>query len=218
MKIQRFSTVFWDWNGTLIDDVALSAQMVTDTIAPYGIGPISVEQYRAVYQHPIKNLYAALGAEMTDEEFSTMTIPWLDNYEKGRVNCSLHDGAADILATLKALDKTQVVLSAHRHDLVLAALNDYQLTDYFAHISGLAEGGGHSKIENGHILLETVGTPADAVVLIGDSVHDHEVADSLGIECHLVGAGADCIKKLRATGRPVYESLREWGNDMGILS
>lgn len=214
--MQQFSTVFWDWNGTLIDDVSLCAQMATDTIAPRGLGPVSVEQYRKVYCHPIKAMYAALGADMSDEEFIAMTGPWLDGYERGRVNCALHAGAADILAAIQKLNKMQVVLSAHRHDLVVAALADYKLTNYFAHISGLANGGGHSKIENGHVLLKKVGTPREEVLLIGDSVHDHEVAESLGIECHLVGAGADCITKLEATGRPVFRSLLEWGAAMKI--
>ena len=74
MSLNSYATIIWDWNGTLIDDVALCASLVTRALAERGIGPVSVEQYRAVYQHPIKNVYTALGAPLTDDEYYELTF------------------------------------------------------------------------------------------------------------------------------------------------
>jgi phosphoglycolate phosphatase len=47
------------------------------------------------------------------------------------------------------------------------------------------------------------------VTLIGDTLHDAEVARELGCKCVLVAAGHQSEKRLRISGFPVVASLKE---------
>jgi phosphoglycolate phosphatase len=47
------------------------------------------------------------------------------------------------------------------------------------------------------------------VVLVGDTVHDFEVATAMGVGCVLVAAGHHARERLSACACPVVESLEE---------
>ena len=47
------------------------------------------------------------------------------------------------------------------------------------------------------------------VVLVGDTVHDHEVAEEMGIDCILIEGGHHPSHRLAATGAPVVTSLAD---------
>jgi phosphoglycolate phosphatase len=45
------------------------------------------------------------------------------------------------------------------------------------------------------------------VLLVGDTVHDSEVAGKMGIECWLVEGGHHMEERLRETGRRFFKNL-----------
>nr|BFE67619.1 hypothetical protein GCM10020092_009200 [Actinoplanes digitatis] len=51
--------------------------------------------------------------------------------------------------------------------------------------------------------------PGDQVVLIGDSLDDAEAAESVGGVCVLYSGGFTDPSRLRASGRPVADTLLE---------
>ena len=53
------------------------------------------------------------------------------------------------------------------------------------------------------------GFDPDKAVMIGDSVHDFEVARALGVHCVLQAAGHQPAAVLRATGAPVADDVRQ---------
>jgi phosphoglycolate phosphatase len=84
---------------------------------------------------------------------------------------------------------------------------------YFDHVCGVDNLYGHSKLDLGRALLTRLALPPHRVLLIGDSLHDHEVADALGTRCLLVAQGHQSYARLARSGAPVLESLgdlRAW--------
>ncbi|MBP5231496.1 MAG: hypothetical protein ILO68_07170, partial [Clostridia bacterium] len=53
-------TVFWDWNGTLCDDLSVSLDAVNALLSSKGRPPISLEQYYSYLETPISGFYAHL--------------------------------------------------------------------------------------------------------------------------------------------------------------
>ena len=49
----------------------------------------------------------------------------------------------------------------------------------------------------------------DNVVMVGDTVHDSDVADAMGIDCILINHGHMGTKKLKATGCKVFSNLMQ---------
>ena len=58
--------------------------------------------------------------------------------------------------------------------------------------------------------MKSAGTGPVEVILIGDSLHDKEVADALGVRCVLCGQGSHAAWRLRAvapTGETLLDAL-----------
>lgn len=53
----RYTTIFWDWSGTLINDPPLSCELLNITISKYGLPAVTVDRYRELYQHLLHLLY-----------------------------------------------------------------------------------------------------------------------------------------------------------------
>ena len=66
-----------------------------------------------------------------------------------------------------------------------------------------------SKIENGHRLIADMKLDASELVLIGDTVHDFEVAVELGCQCVLIADGHQSKEVLRSSGALVIDSISE---------
>ena len=57
----RIKHVFWDWNGTLLDDARLCASIINDILTKYDLPPITYEQYRLSFDFPVRRYYERLG-------------------------------------------------------------------------------------------------------------------------------------------------------------
>jgi phosphoglycolate phosphatase-like HAD superfamily hydrolase len=96
------------------------------------------------------------------------------------------------------------------HDDLIPTVTRYGLTGYFEQVDGLrvAVGGG-PKAPHLVAHLAALGRSGADCVLIGDSVDDAEAAESVGARCVLYTGGFTDPARLRATGRPVADSLAD---------
>ena len=83
------------------------------------------------------------------------------------------------------------------------------VTGYFDRLLGLGDIYAKSKVELGQRFMQEEGIDPACAVMIGDSVHDFEVAQAMGTACVLQCSGHQNRQTLAATGAPVVEGLRE---------
>ena len=83
------------------------------------------------------------------------------------------------------------------------------VTPYFDRLLGLGDIYAKSKVEVGLAYLQEEGFDPAKAVMIGDSVHDFEVAQALGVGCVLQSSGHQPPETLCRTGAPVVAGLRE---------
>ena len=56
----------WDWNGTLVNDVALCSQLLNSQLQRHGHAPLGgVEEYRRVFRFPIEEYYKDAGFDFS---------------------------------------------------------------------------------------------------------------------------------------------------------
>jgi phosphoglycolate phosphatase-like HAD superfamily hydrolase len=118
--------------------------------------------------------------------------------------------AADAMTAIKSWPGTQSLLSMWFHSELVPAIDTYGLSGVFTRVDGLrTEVGGHLKA--GHLAahLDRLGVPGSRVVMIGDSLDDASAADSVGAGIVLYAGGFTHPDRLRASGRPVAETLVE---------
>ncbi|MFI5889522.1 HAD family hydrolase [Actinoplanes sp. NPDC051513] len=196
----------WDWNGTLLDDLSLVVSATNHAFAAVGGRVVDSDEHRARFRRPVAEFYAEiLGRAVDDEEFGRLDKIFHDAYRVGLTSMTL---AADAKAALTSWPGSQSLLSMWFHSELVPAVETYGLNGVFTRVDGLrTEVGGHLKA--GHLAahLEGLAVPGSRAVLIGDSLDDAAAADSVGAEVVLYTGGFTHPDRLRASGRPVADTL-----------
>ena len=84
-----------------------------------------------------------------------------------------------------------------------------EIERFFDDIYGLAHQKGDSKILRAKELAQDFDIDPQTALFIGDTDHDGEVAQALGMSVALISTGHQSEKRLRKTGQEVYESHQD---------
>ncbi len=207
--IDRIGGIIWDWNGTLLNDIDLCVQTINDMLQKRNLQKLSVDKYREVFSFPVKDYYQKIGFDFIAEPFEIPAREFIDNYN-GRVqNCKLHESTITLLNYFQSVGIRQFILSAMKQDALDQCLEQQNVNHFFEHVSGLDNHYAASKLENGQQLIAELNLNTDELVLIGDTVHDFEVATELGCRCVLVANGHQSKQLLEATGTLVIDELMQ---------
>jgi phosphoglycolate phosphatase-like HAD superfamily hydrolase len=198
----------WDWNGTLLDDLSLVVEATNRAFTAVGGRSLDSDEHRRTFRRPVAEFYAEILERAVDaEEFGRLDRIFHDAYRLGLTTTSL---AGDAMQALRSWPGTQSLLSMWFHSELVPAIDTYGLTGVFTRVDGLrTEVGGDLKA--GHLArhLDELGVSGDRAVLIGDSLDDALAAESVGAAAVLYTGGFTHPARLRASGRPVADTLVE---------
>ena len=199
--------LIWDWNGTLLDDVAAAVGALNRMLVKRGARPITIEHYRRRFGFPVRPFYAELGVDLAKWDWDEICEDFhnfvLEEPQAVRPDAR---GALELAASLGF---RQSILSALRQDKLEAALAANGFLGFFDRIFGVDNLDGASKLDRGRELMASLGPSADTPVFIGDTLHDAEVARELGGRCVLVSCGHQMPDRLAAAGCPVTDTLAD---------
>ena len=207
--MKSYEHVIWDWNGTLLDDVALCVKVVNRLKAERGQPPLSVERYRAIFRFPVESYYADAGFDFSKETFKDVGKEWVDGYEKEKYGCGLRRGVLEVLGKLASSGTGQSVLSAYSQRPLEEGVAHYGLSKYFTRLRGLDTIYAPGKVALGKELIRDLGCGAGKALLIGDTEHDLEAAEAMGADCVLVAGGHQSRERLAGTGAVVLGGIEE---------
>jgi phosphoglycolate phosphatase len=213
------AVVVWDWNGTLLNDVEVCVASMNRLLARRNLGQLTVPAYRAVFTFPVQTYYERMGFDFERESFADVAIEYHEAYEALVPDAELHRDAVAVLEELRRGGFEQVVLSALEESRLHSELRGRGIDGYFSHVYGLSDLHARSKAQRGKELMAALAGAAPCAWMIGDTVHDAEVAAEMGIESVLVECGHHSREQLQATGSPVFPSVRDAAgfirNDVG---
>lgn len=200
--------ILWDWNGTLLDDLQYGISVRNCIFPAFALPTIdSVEAYHEQFTFPIRLYYERAG--VTDANFVEIAHAWMAEYVRGFPNVPLHADALDVLNRFKDAGFTQVVLSATKRDMLKEQISQFGIQHYFTEILGLGDIYAGSKEEIGRQYLQNCGIAPEETVMIGDTLHDADVARAIGARCILVPRGHQSRETLLTAGVPVADSLAD---------
>ncbi len=198
--------ILWDWNGTLLDDVRYAIGVRNRVFPRFGLPVLdSLEAYHAQFTFPVKDYYYRAG--VTDETFTEVAHAWMDEYVRGSAGVPLFDDALAALDRFHAAGCAQAVLSASKRDMLADQLGNAGILARFDAVLGLDHIYATSKEAIGREYLAQSGFAARQAVMIGDTLHDAEVAQALGCGCVLVERGHQSRDMLLTAGFPVTDTL-----------
>lgn len=231
-----FTHVIWDWNGTLLDDRALCVGIMNGLLAPQGLPPIGDEFYQAIIEFPVQLYYERLGFDFTKEPFEAISDRYIAAYQAGWRRLSLQAGTMETLAALQTMGIGQSILSASKVAHLHEQVNHFGLMPLMQRVTGVDDHHGRGKAHRAAEHLASLpppggnggaqrhcesraraaagsggalSIPAQTAVLVGDTLHDAEVARACGIGCILVSFGHYNHTRLQSAGVPVADSMAE---------
>jgi len=206
--IMDYAHVIWDWNGTLLDDTVLCMDLMNYYLRIQNRKEINIDKYKEIFTFPVYDYYVNAGLKISKEEFKTLSIDFIDKYEAFKYNCKLFPDVKDTLQKINSVNITQSVLSAYAQDSLVEFLGHYDLLGNFENIVGLDNIYAAGKIENGKKLIKKIGIDPKQVVLVGDTLHDLEVAKEIGADCILVSRGHQSRARLVNSENMVVDSFK----------
>ncbi len=105
--------VLWDWNGTLLDDVALCVDALNRLLRIYHYPQqYSLAQYREIFGFPIEDYYIRAGFDFSKNSYKELADDYMQDYLARAGACPLAESAVPALSLLKGAGVQQVILSA----------------------------------------------------------------------------------------------------------
>lgn len=203
-----YDVVFWDWNGTLLDDCAASLSCVNEMLDETGESHIDLEKYYLLMDTPIMKFYTGLYG--TNElDFDKISHSFQTSYEKRLKKIKLMPFAREALSRNKNLGIEQVIVTSAKADAVERLVCQYGIRDFFEDIIGADDHKAASKIERAAQYFNEKGYNKNRAMMVGDTLHDFETASALGIDCVLITKGHQGEKILKKCGCTVIDSLYE---------
>lgn len=172
---------------------------------------ISLQHYREIFTFPVIDYYKRAGHTFQKNSFEVLGKQFMVDYEKNKFNCSLFPMAKDLLDTFKKLGIKQHLLSAYRQESLERIIAEFKIDNYFDNVVGLDNIYASGKMELGKKLIKKIGSNGrqDNVLLIGDTLHDYEVAKNINADCILVASGHQDKTKLLTADAFIVDDLKE---------
>lgn len=200
--------IIWDWNGTIIDDVGIALDAVNDMLREQDRPEITLEEYRKAMDTPILRFYEQF-FDMDVTDFGWIAECFQSYYETHKDQLRLHEGVEELLESCRQRGCHQVILSSSATRIIQFYAALFGVADYFEAVLGADDLLAAGKIERAVEYFEQNKIPKEETVMIGDSVHDFEVSQTLGIDCILMSGGHQDLQSLQACGCPVITSFQD---------
>lgn len=207
--LPRPDHVFWDWNGTLLDDAWLCRDVMNRMLKARSMPEMSETRYQEIFDFPVRVYYERIGFDFSRERFEDLGMEFILGYESRRREASLYGDVRDGLQAIAAAGLPQSILSAYHHDTLVTLVAEHELNDLFHDLHGHEDHYAAGKVPQGRRALEALEIDPARTLLIGDTVHDAEVAAELGMCCWLIPGGNQPVARLRSTGCPIFPTRAE---------
>lgn len=223
MTTQRPRHIVFDWDGTLLDTVAVEVAADAAIAARFGWAVVDADHYRAHMSRHWRDYYDHLralagGQPLTDAELDDVYDAWHAEVAARRHEQALHDEALPTLQALAAAGVTASVCSMHRHEPLRLLIDSFGLTPYLTRIDGLAQRdtGRTTKAQHLREHVRSLDIPTESIGVVGDDVDDASAAAEIGAQAVLVSTGVYSPERLAASGHRTAGGLLEAMRTLGV--
>ena len=201
--------IIWDWNGTMLNDAELCVACMNSVLRKYQIAEIDIVKYRSTFTFPVKDYYEAIGFDFEKIDFEIPAMEFINQYYPKIGQADLHKDTIEVLKLFREKGLKQFALSAMEHNNLVSSLTDKGIIEFFENVSGINNHYANSKLEMGQEMMKSFSIESKDILMIGDTIHDFEVAQRLDIDCVLVSNGHQSKERLLEVTPFVVSGLLE---------
>lgn len=196
----RYKNVVWDWNGTLLDDVRASLGTINRMLEKRALKTLTLEQYRELFGFPVRAYYESIGFDFNRFDWEETSLDFVRTYDDFAGGTELTIGVKEVLKGLQQRGINQYILSALQEHLLEEMLVKFDIRHHFKGVCGSDNIYAAGKVERGRQMLEKYPLTPSETLMIGDTLHDAEVAEALGFDYLLYTGGHNSEQRLRQKG------------------
>lgn len=155
----------------------------------------NIEEYKESFRFPIKEWYCDMGFDFNKESYDDVAKEWVAEYMKREHNSKLVEGVKETLEYFKQKNIKQVIISASEKEMLERQLKQLGVDHLFSEIVGVDNIYAAGKKD---IAVEwRKKNPAEKILFVGDTDHDHVVACAIEADCILVSSGHQSARRLK---------------------
>lgn len=187
--------IFWDFNGTILDDKELCLNILNEMLTTHNRNTVTMEQYLDIFTFPVIEYYKQV-FDLEKTPYNSLAKEFIEKYQSRSLNCKLADGFKEVHTYFKNKGYKQVVLSASQIDNLNFQLDHFKIKDYFDDVLGINDFYAASKVDVGIKYMVDNNIDKSKALMIGDTIHDFEVAQAMGIDILIYANGHQSKQRL----------------------
>ncbi len=208
--MQKYKYIMWDWNGTILNDLQMNFDIENILLSRRGLSPISdIAEYHEKFCFPIIRFYERLGFDLENERFEVIAREYAHLYDEMYPAAEIFPDCERILRKIKNAGIRQLIISQTEQSYLTKQVTYFELEHLFTDILGNTDIYARSKVGVAQRWMSENSAEPSEILFIGDTVHDKEVADSIGCDCVLIASGHNSKGMLLSTGAVVLDSISE---------
>lgn len=199
--------IFFDFNGTLIDDVDLCIDLLNGLLRGQNKKEVTLEEYKNIFTFPIEEYYRRAGIDFNIESFESLSLKFITEYQPRSLNCGLYPKVYETITKLRELGYRTYILSASEKNNLIEQCKHYKLLDLFDDILGIDDIHARSKVDIAVNYCKNNNIDSNEILFIGDTIHDYEVSKAIHSKCYLVSCGHQSKEVLASANVPILNSI-----------
>ncbi|MBU1094128.1 MAG: HAD hydrolase-like protein [Firmicutes bacterium] len=193
--------IFWDFNGTVLDDAYLCYEILNEMLIEEERPIVTFDEYLMIFDFPVEAYYDKV-YDLKKTSFEILAHRFIERYQPRSLELALHEGVIDAIQHYEKKGFTNIMLSASEINNLHRQLNHFKIEHLFDHILGTSDVYAKSKVAVAKRFIEENEIDPKDVTMIGDTLHDVEVAHELGCEIILYTKGHQHKDRLKG-----YQSI-----------
>ncbi len=189
--------IFWDFNGTVLDDAYLCYEILNEMLIEEERPTVTFEEYLMIFDFPVETYYAKV-YDLKKTSFTVLAHRFIERYQPRSLNLGLHEGVIEAIKHYKNKGYINIMLSASEINNLHRQLKHFKIEHLFKGILGTSDVYAKSKVDVAKDFINENGINPKEVTMIGDTLHDVEVANELGCNIILYTKGHQHPDRLKA--------------------
>ena len=215
---EKYSLIIFDWDGTLMDSTGRIISAMQTTARNVAQPVPSDNQVKSIIGLGMKEVLDELFPKACEDTRAKLLEEYRFQYVEGdNTPTPLFAGSMTLLNWLKESQVQTSVATGKARNGLQRVMNEVGLIDFFDHSICADEAESKPSPSMIDILLERSGKTKHETLVIGDSVHDLQMAINAGVDAIGVTSGANSQSELEAlTPVAILESVchfKSWASE-----
>ena len=206
----KYKYIIWDWNGTILDDLQINFEVENTLLQRRGRKLIrDIDEYQEKFQFPIIKFYESLDFDLENEKFEDIAREYVLEFDERFYELETFPDAESVIRDFKFKGIEQIVLSQTEQRWLEKQVTFHEMDYLFTELLGAKDIYVKGKVGIALQWITKNDIDTAQVLMVGDTLHDYEVAETLGCDCILIARGHQSKEKLLTTGAVVLDSIEE---------